>query len=138
MIVIGYGTLPLPCGKLENCPSLRFVTVFSLFLMMSQVHDQMHPQPLSDNAGVLVDASQCVQLYKSVGAAKAPHPSVDVAHHARTLLEQHNIVGGVFDKKLTKQYGVCKSLHEMRVASAMIFGTRTVSTGLLTHGASHT
>ena len=95
-----------------------------LFPVLDDVQDQVHLQPLSDHADVLADAFQCVQLYNSAGAAKAPHLSVDVAHHARTLLKQHNIVAGVFDKNLTKQYGVCKSLHEMCVASATIFGNR--------------
>ena len=95
-----------------------------LFPVLNDACDQVHMQPLSDTADVLTDAFQCVQLYNSLGAAQAPHLSVDVAHHARSLLQQHRVVGGVFDKHLTKQYGVCRILHETRIALATIFGDR--------------
>ena len=95
-----------------------------LFPVLNDARDQVQMQPLSDAADVSTDAFRCVQLYNSVGAAQAPHLSVDVARHARNLLQQRRVVGGVFDKNLTKQYGVCRVLHETRIASATIFGDR--------------
>ena len=55
---------------------------------------------------------------------------MDVALQARSLLHAQHLVGGVFDKFLTKKYGVCHILHERRFASDTVFGTRFLVFGV--------
>ena len=88
------------------------------------LHDRFHLQPLQSPSYGLANAFRCVQIYNNSGAAEALHLSVEVAQHARSFLGQHNIVGGVFDKNLKRQYAVCRVLHEKRIAFDNVFVDR--------------
>ena len=73
---------------------------------------------------LFADLLETVHIYNLRASASCPHLCYDVAQQARDALFAYGIVGGVFDKFLTKHYGVCKLLLEQRIVQDTLMGSR--------------
>ena len=62
---------------------------------------------------------ETVHIDKLRASASRPHLCYSVAEDARDALLGYGIAGGVYDKFLTKDYGVCKLLLEQRIDTLM-------------------
>ena len=60
--------------------------------------------------------------------------SVEVALHARTVRQSQWIVAGLFNKFLTKRYGVCRILYATHITVDTMFGSRFSVLGVAVTG----